>query len=81
MAMILKVLKVNGVRSVRKKDSWGKRKLYPNGTTRKVKVFSLYDGIYKTLQKTKIKIASDPSGEPYTYYNSWKFIDRHNLIN
>lgn len=65
----MKILEINGTKSVRVKDSFGDKDLYPNDTIRTVKRFNLLKGWVITKEKSEIKF--DIGSDGVVYHNKW----------
>jgi hypothetical protein len=78
----VEVLKVDGKRTEKVRDSFGEDLLYPEGTQRLVKKYFLFTreiegrlvrGYWTIKQNCEVKFDTD--GPTYLYYNQWKDVE------
>jgi hypothetical protein len=67
--MCKKVIKIEGEPTVKIHDSFDVKELYPDGTKRQVKIFTLFYGWIKTWEISQIKYMCGSDGT--IYYNEW----------
>lgn len=66
----MKVLAINGAKTEKVVDSFGKQELYPNGTERVVKRYKLFRGLNISLEVCTVECVCGSDGT--LYYNDWK---------
>ena len=71
MLFYKKVLSIDNVDMIVKNDSFGKQRLYPNGTNRTIKALT-FRGWKILNQITTIKL--DVNDDSFIYYNYWETI-------
>jgi hypothetical protein len=70
--MCKKIIKIEGAPTVKIRDSFDVKELYPNGTKRIVEIFTLFYGWIRTEEVSEIKYMCGSDGT--LYYNDWKQI-------